>query len=91
MAASAGIAQADFDRLSDILHAVPGITFICLDVANGYSQHFVDFVRKVRIAFPSHTIIVSMQVFTYWMGRASQGLVYYYNFSIFNFFVESGY
>lgn len=59
MAASAGMAESDFERLSDILHAVPGITFICLDVANGYSQHFVDFVRKVRAAFPTHTIIVS--------------------------------
>lgn len=58
MAASAGMGETDFERLSDILYAVPGITFICLDVANGYSQHFVDFVRKVRAAFPSHTIIV---------------------------------
>lgn len=58
MAASAGMAEADYLRLSDVLHAVPGITFICLDVANGYSQHFVDFVRKVRAAFPTHTIIV---------------------------------
>lgn len=59
MAASAGMAQTDFERLSEVLQGVPGITFICLDVANGYSQHFVDFVRKVRAAFPTHTIIVS--------------------------------
>lgn len=59
VAASAGMAETDFQRLSEILKAIPGITFICLDVANGYSQHFVDFVRKVRAAFPTHTIIVS--------------------------------
>lgn len=60
MAASAGMAQSDFERLSEVLQGVPGITFICLDVANGYSQHFVDYVRKVRAAFPTHTIIVSL-------------------------------
>ncbi|XP_060526189.1 GMP reductase 1-like [Cylas formicarius] len=57
VAASAGMGENDFNRLSEVLQAVPGITFICLDVANGYSQHFVDFVRKVRTNFPSHTII----------------------------------
>ena len=33
--------------------------FICLDVANGYSQFFVEFVAKVRGKFPEHTIMVS--------------------------------
>lgn len=44
-------------RLGEILNAVPGVTFVCLDVANGYSQFFVDYVRRVRAAFPTHTII----------------------------------
>ncbi|XP_066245954.1 GMP reductase 1-like [Euwallacea similis] len=57
VAASSGTGDADFNRLSEILKAVPLITFICLDVANGYSQFFVDYVRKVRAAFPTHTII----------------------------------
>ena len=30
---------------------------ICIDVANGYSQHFVDYVRKVRAAYPTHVIL----------------------------------
>ena len=30
-----------------ILAAVPNVTFICIDVANGYSEHFVMYVRKV--------------------------------------------
>jgi len=30
---------------------------VCLDVANGYSEHFVQFVRKVREALPKHTIM----------------------------------
>ncbi|XP_065168777.1 GMP reductase 1-like [Atheta coriaria] len=57
LACSSGMTPADFDKLGEILRAIPEISFICLDVANGYSQHFVDFVRKVRAAFPTHTII----------------------------------
>ncbi len=33
------------------------VPMLCLDVANGYSEHFVDFVRRVREKFPGHTII----------------------------------
>lgn len=57
IAASSGTGQGDFERLSQILNEIPEVTFACLDVANGYSQVFVDYVRKVRQAFPSHTII----------------------------------
>ena len=59
MAASSGTGQGDFERLTQILTEIPGVTYICLDVANGYSQHFVEYVRQVRASFPSHTIIVS--------------------------------
>ncbi|XP_015521067.1 GMP reductase 1-like [Neodiprion pinetum] len=57
IAVSSGTGQEDFERLSSIVNSVPEISFICLDVANGYSQHFVEFVRKVRFAYPNHTII----------------------------------
>lgn len=57
VAVSSGTSESDFENLSQVLKEVPGVEFICLDVANGYSQHFVEFVRKVRQAFPSHTII----------------------------------
>ncbi|KAF2892494.1 hypothetical protein ILUMI_13713 [Ignelater luminosus] len=57
IAVSAGMSQNDFQRLSEILQEIPALTFICLDVANGYSQGFVEFVRRVRAAFPMHTII----------------------------------
>ena len=33
------------------------IKMFCLDVANGYSEHFVDYVRKVRKEFPDHIIM----------------------------------
>ena len=31
--------------------------FICIDVANGYSEHFGTFVSRVRDKYPNHTII----------------------------------
>lgn len=59
MAASSGTGNGDYERLASILQAVPDLSFICLDVANGYSQHFIEYVRKVRARYPNHTIIVS--------------------------------
>jgi GMP reductase len=47
MAVSSGITDRDFANLVAVLAARPGIPFICLDVANGYSEGFVEFVRKV--------------------------------------------
>ncbi|KAL5021982.1 hypothetical protein ScPMuIL_001137 [Solemya velum] len=57
VAASSGIGEHDMTKLCAILEACPGITYICLDVANGYSEYFVQFVRDVRKRFPSHTIM----------------------------------
>ncbi len=56
-AVSTGTNEQDFGRLSRIINAYPEIHFICIDVANGYSEHFGDFVSKVREKFPHHTII----------------------------------
>lgn len=56
LAASAG--SSDFEQLEQILEAVPQVKYICLDVANGYSEHFVEFVKNVRKRFPEHTIMV---------------------------------
>ncbi|KPP69998.1 GMP reductase 1-like, partial [Scleropages formosus] len=57
VAASSGSGQADLEKLSSILAEIPLIKYICLDVANGYSEHFVEFVRTVREKFPNHTIM----------------------------------
>ena len=43
--------------MRSILDKVPDIPFICLDVANGYSEFFVEFVKKTRAAFPDRTIM----------------------------------
>ncbi|XP_022236066.1 GMP reductase 2-like isoform X4 [Limulus polyphemus] len=57
VAISSGSGPGDFDKLKAITEAIPQINYICLDVANGYSEHFVSFVRQVRKAFPSFTIM----------------------------------
>ncbi|XP_066944475.1 GMP reductase 2-like isoform X1 [Macrobrachium rosenbergii] len=57
VAASSGISASDWERLQQILSALPNIKFICLDVANGYSEVFVEYVRKVRKNYPEHTIL----------------------------------
>ncbi|XP_006988613.1 GMP reductase 2 isoform X1 [Peromyscus maniculatus bairdii] len=57
LAASSGTGSADFEQLEQILEAIPQVKYICLDVANGYSEHFVEFVKDVRKRFPQHTIM----------------------------------
>lgn len=54
---SSGTSANDFERLQAIIAAVPKLQFICLDVANGYSEVFVECVKKVRKTFPDHTIL----------------------------------
>lgn len=57
VAVSSGTSDSDFEKMSAILKAVPEVEFICIDVANGYSEHFVHYVRKVRQNFEDRTII----------------------------------
>jgi GMP reductase len=57
IAVSTGISDKDHETLREILKAIPRLQFICIDVANGYSEHFGKFVNKVRSEFPSKTII----------------------------------
>lgn len=53
---SSGTQDEDFDYLERILSQI-SIPFICLDVANGYSQHFIDYVERTREAFTDKIII----------------------------------
>ena len=48
VAVSTGILESDLDKLDQILERCPEIGFICMDVANGYSEHFVEQIGKVR-------------------------------------------
>lgn len=56
-AVSTGIGSKDFDKLQAVIEKFPTIEFICIDVANGYSEAFGDYVQKVRSKYPQHTII----------------------------------
>jgi len=54
---STGIADADFLKTRKILEEFPEINYICIDVANGYTENFVSFVQLVRKTFPAKVII----------------------------------
>ncbi|WP_281648827.1 GMP reductase [Parendozoicomonas sp. Alg238-R29] len=54
---SSGTSDKDFAKLTSLLERHPKLYFICIDVANGYSEHFVSFVTRVRQAFPDKVII----------------------------------
>ncbi|MDR1057865.1 MAG: GMP reductase [Coxiellaceae bacterium] len=51
-----GSSKADFKILCTILPMI-NCTMICLDVANGYSQHFVDALKRIRSKFPDRVIM----------------------------------
>ena len=48
IALSIGIKEEDFDRLDQLLKEFSFIKFICIDVANGYSERFSKFIKSVR-------------------------------------------
>jgi len=54
---SIGIKKEDFERLDKTLKEFSFIKFICVDVANGYSEHFSAFIKSVRDKYPTKTII----------------------------------
>ena len=57
IAVSTGTSDSDWDKLNLILTGLGSIKYICIDIANGYSEHFGDFVSKVRQTWPTKTII----------------------------------
>ena len=62
-AVSIGVRDHDIEKLNQImdfdksLHGDTGIKFICIDVANGYSELFLEKVKYVRSLYPTKTII----------------------------------
>ena len=51
-----GISKADRDKLDKLILKLKPY-FVVVDIANGYSQHFVDFCKKLRDDYPHLTII----------------------------------
>ena len=62
IAVSSGSKEEDFEKLQSILRLIPQIQFICLDVANGYTEHFVSFLMRVRLTYPDKVIIAGSVV-----------------------------
>ena len=55
---SMGITRADFDKFKRVMtRAAEHIQYVCVDVANGYHENFVQFVEKLRREFPQITIM----------------------------------
>lgn len=57
IAISTGTGKQDSEKIATIFKSQPQLKFICIDVANGYSEHFVNFVKKTRDQYPNKTII----------------------------------
>ena len=57
IALSCGTSKDSYNRLNSILKKYPKFKFICIDVANGYSENFSSFVSEVRKKYPKKTII----------------------------------
>lgn len=57
---SMGMGKNSYEEIrkaTTVLDHCFGIKFICIDVANGYTQKFVEYVSTVRKIFPNHSII----------------------------------
>ena len=57
MAVSTGVTDVDKIRIDSVLNLNKSIDYVCIDVANGYSEGFLDFVSKFREENPKITII----------------------------------
>lgn len=53
---SSGTSDADFQKTKDIMSLTDQLMFICVDIANGYSEHLVDYIERVRAEFPDKVI-----------------------------------
>ena len=58
VAMSIGIGDVDLDKLEQVHKKVlDNLQYICVDVANGYTERFVEFIRHLRETYPFKTII----------------------------------
>ena len=52
-----GISDLEVQKLIGIIYKCPKIKFICVDVANGYSEKFVEAISNIRKSFPDKVIV----------------------------------
>lgn len=53
---STGTSDKDFGHLQNVISSFD-VNFICIDIANGYSEHLQHYVRRVRAEFPNKFIM----------------------------------
>ncbi len=64
VAMSIGTSTADFNKLCAVYEKCEdNLKYVCMDIANGYSEHFAEHVREVRKRFP-HLVIIAGNVVT---------------------------
>jgi GMP reductase len=73
---SMGIARADEDKFNQVMERAgtgesSTIRYVCIDVANGYTESFVRFVAKIREKYP-HLVIMAGNVVT---GEMTEELI----------------
>ena len=72
VAMSIGTSDDDWRKLQTVYTIVKeDLKYVCMDIANGYSEHFADHVRKVRKEFP-HIVIIAGNVVT---GEMTEELI----------------
>mgnify|MGYP000749305777 FL=1 len=55
---SLGIGDGDWAKFQEVMTRAPeAIQYVCIDVANGYTESFVEFIKKVRHTYPSLVIM----------------------------------
>ena len=67
---SMGMNKNDFEKMENIMKLIESkVNFICVDVANGYTESFLEYLKKVRNKFKD-VILVAGNVVTYEMVEA---------------------
>jgi len=54
---SVGISKSDTDQLHTLMAENPHLRFICIDVANGYSEAFIEHCKTIRKFYPNKILI----------------------------------
>ena len=72
VAMSIGINGSDWNKFAQVYERVDGnLKYVCIDVANGYSNRFRDFVSEMRKTYP-HIVIIAGNVVT---GEMTEELI----------------
>ena len=71
VAYSMGITDADHEKFRTVYEQASGIRYVCIDVANGYSERFANFVKEFRKLYP-HIVIIAGNVVT---GEMTEELI----------------